>query len=107
VKGGFAQCVLEFVATVDRRRPTAVRFGQRLEVGLRQERMAVDVVVEQFLPLAHHAQTLVVDGTLTGSFEATSVESSAALIWKPPSPTTAHTGRPGSAVLTPNAAGSA
>jgi len=57
---GLAQRVLEIGAARHGRRPHAVCLGQRGKVGLRQQGLAVHVVVEQLLPLPDHAQALVV-----------------------------------------------
>jgi len=61
VERSLAERGLELIAAHDGGRPAAVRPGERLEIGLRQHRLAVDVDVEKLLPLADHAQALVVD----------------------------------------------
>ena len=70
--------------------------GQLDEIGdamavRRQICLAVALVVEQRLPLSHHAQVSVVDqGDLIGTPSTAQVANSWLVIWKQPSPSIAH-----------------
>jgi hypothetical protein len=72
----------------------------------RQVHLGVALLVEHLLPLAHHAEVGVVeDGDLDRDALGGAVTSSWAVIWKQPSPSTAHTMRSGRPTLAPMAAG--
>ena len=86
----------------------AVGGGEGDEVGREDGRAGVVLVVEGLLPLADHAEEAVVDdGDVDGDPSCWMVESSAAVIWKPPSPAMTQTSFSGQAALAPMAAGSA